>query len=287
MFNIKEYFNYSKQEVRGVLVLLILILLVFILPLIVETFYSKDNLDTSVLKDVELKTINLQKKEQLIIYTNFNPNTVSYSELLKLGLSEKQAKTFINYRKSGGVFKKPKDLKKVYSIDDKLYSKIEPYIVIPHESNKKNSIVKKQKIKPKKTYSHIEDKKIELNGAEIPDLIKLYGIGDVLSKRVIKYRDKLGGFVKPEQLLEVYGVNKEIYNRIKYNIVVDTSKINKIDINKATFKEINAHPYISYVDTKRILKYRKIIGKFNNTKELIDNKLVEDSTYNKLRPYLK
>jgi DNA uptake protein ComE-like DNA-binding protein len=287
MFNIKEYFNYSKQEVRGVLVLLILILLVFILPLIVETFYSKDNLDTSVLKDVELKTINLQKKEQLIIYTNFNPNTVSYSELLKLGLSEKQAKTFINYRKSGGVFKKPKDLKKVYSIDDKLYSKIEPYIVIPHESNKKNSVVKKQKTKPKKTYSHIEDKKIELNGAEIPDLIKLYGIGDVLSKRVIKYRDKLGGFVKPEQLLEVYGVNKEIYNRIKYNIVVDTSKINKIDINKATFKEINAHPYISYVDTKRILKYRKIIGKFNNTKELIDNKLVEDSTYNKLRPYLK
>jgi competence ComEA-like helix-hairpin-helix protein len=230
---------------------------------------------TDVLNSIKKQVSKQIKKKE---YFYFDPNTVSISDLKKMGFTERQSQTLINYRKSGGVFKKKSDLKKIYGITGKLYSNVESYINIKkHESekpNKKNKVIKSVKII------------IDINTADTTELIKLQGIGNVLSKRIIKYRDYLGGFFDKKQLLEVYGIKKETYEKIKNNIIIDTTYIHKIDINKADFKIMVKHPYLSYTDTKRIIKFRELSGNFTNILQLKTNNLVSNETYAKIKHYI-
>lgn len=98
---------------------------------------------------------------------------------------------------------------------------------------------------------------IEMNTCDTLQLKELPGIGPVLSKRIIKYRDLLGGYYSNIQLMEVFGMTAEIFKKCKPYLVADVSKIRKLDINNASFKEINAHPYISYDQTKVIFTTRR------------------------------
>jgi competence protein ComEA len=128
---------------------------------------------------------------------------------------------------------------------------------------------------------------IELNTADSIDLIKLYGIGPSLSRRIIRYRNFLGGYCNREQLLEVYGLNQETYNKIANAITTDTSLIQKINLNQIEFKALNKHPYFSYAHTKSVFKYRKLMNGFRSVNEIVANNLVDSATYAKVKPYLR
>ncbi len=61
----------------------------------------------------------------------------------------------------------------------------------------------------------------------------------------------------------VFGMSDEIYTLCSTYLFIDTAKIIKLDVNKATFKEINAHPYISYDQTKVICNTRRSLKFFS------------------------
>ena len=128
---------------------------------------------------------------------------------------------------------------------------------------------------------------IELNKADSIDLIKLHGIGSVLAKRIINYRNFLGGYYKTDQLLEVYGLKTDTYNSILQFVKVDTTYIQRMNLNTIEFKSLNKHPYITYSNTKTILKYRKLMQSFTSISELIENHLVDSITYNKIQHYVR
>ena len=88
------------------------------------------------------------------------------------------------------------------------------------------------------------DEMVELNSADTTRLKMLRGIGSGYAKMIVAYREKLGGFYKAEQLLEVYKFPDETYQKIKHQLSVDTTLIRKIKINEATVKELKSHPYI-------------------------------------------
>lgn len=104
---------------------------------------------------------------------------------------------------------------------------------------------------------------VSINSCDTSTLETLPGIGPVLSRRIIKYRELLGGYYTKDQMLEVFGMTDENYNRFVKHITIDTLKIRKLNLNTATFKEINAHPYISYEQTKAIFKLRSKSTKLN------------------------
>lgn len=104
---------------------------------------------------------------------------------------------------------------------------------------------------------------VSINSCDTATLETLPGIGPVLSRRIIKYRELLGGYYAKDQMLEVFGMTDENYNRFVRYITIDTLKIRKLNLNTATFKEINAHPYISYEQTKAIFKLRSKSPKLN------------------------
>ena len=102
------------------------------------------------------------------------------------------------------------------------------------------------------------DEMVELNSADTTRLKQLRGIGSGYAKMIVSYREKLGGFYKAEQLLEVYKFSDETYQKIKNQLQVDTTLIRKIKVNTATVKELKAHPYISYYQALSIVENREL-----------------------------
>ncbi len=294
---IKEYFNYSKSERRGLLVLIVLIVGVFIVPVILNSKKNSNTLNIadfeSQLNHFEPTQVKPDNKTHTVStkYFNFDPNTISKKGLIKLGLSKQQAQTLINYRKAGGVFEKPTDLKKIYSIDNRMYKSLYPFIkiknIIVNDAIVDSELLKNHKPKTESPISNKPVLLVELNTADSVDLIKLNGIGNILAKRITSYRNFLGGYYKKEQLLEVYGLKNETYKSINKLVCIDTAHIQKMDLNTIEFKLLNKHPYITFANTKAILKYRKLMGGFKSMSELIENHLVDSTTYNKIKHYIR
>jgi DNA uptake protein ComE-like DNA-binding protein len=128
---------------------------------------------------------------------------------------------------------------------------------------------------------------IDINSSDSATLVSLPGIGPVLSVRIIKYRRLLGGFARIEQLKEVYGLAPETFEMIKGRVFADSTKVTRININSATFKEIIRLPYIEKYEVTAILKYRELKGRIIRINDLIDNKLLVPEKARKVSPYLK
>jgi DNA uptake protein ComE-like DNA-binding protein len=203
----------------------------------------------------------------------FDPNKAEINELTEFGLNQFQAKNVVAYRSKGGIFRVPDDIMKIYGIDSVLYQSIKSNIRI------ENSAVNM-------TYTITEPLYIELNEADSFDLDELNGIGPSFASRIVKYRDRLGGFYSPSQVLEVYNFPIETYSKIEGNIFADTLKIRKIRINFTDFKELIRHPYFSKQKVELILKYREKHGPFANLSDVKASGIFNDEEFKKVKPYL-
>ncbi len=295
---LKNYFNYSRGEIRGIVVLMVLNVVIFLVPGIIRKHVRLSHTDFSSFEkqidNVESQTATTDNTDLATLNKLFffDPNTVSKIGLMQLGLTEKQVKTFIKFREAGGQFEKADDLKKVYSINDELFTKLKPFIKFQSiaeniaTSNRSLPVIDSTSSNLEKESHNLNFTLLNINKADSNLLMTLSGIGPVLSKRIVNYRKYLGGYYRKEQLREVYGLDEETYDQIKDKIIVDTSGIKKINLNRVDFKTLNRHPYLSYADTKTIIKYREIMGEFTSKHNLLENHLVDSATYNKISVYL-
>jgi len=128
---------------------------------------------------------------------------------------------------------------------------------------------------------------IEINSSDTSELKKLKGIGSVYSKRIVKYRDLLGGFYKKEQLMDVYGIDNELYSRIEKSITIDTALIRKIRIDTASFSDLLRHPYLDIEDVKAIVNARDSADSPHAPAGLILQDILPDKKYQKIKYYLE
>ena len=127
---------------------------------------------------------------------------------------------------------------------------------------------------------------IELNSADSSDFMTLPQITPKLARTMVRFRDALGGYYSKTQLLEVYGMDSVCYNAIINKVTLDISKVEKININNATEKELTHHPYIHKKLAKAIYDYRKTNGSFSNSQELMKVDGIDEDKYAKLAPYI-
>ncbi|GAB3013117.1 hypothetical protein GCM10027284_35980 [Cyclobacterium sediminis] len=118
------------------------------------------------------------------------------------------------------------------------------------------------------------------------ELQMVQGVGPVLSARISEYRANLGGFHRPEQLLEVYGVDEALAEKIYSTFVFEPRITSKININQADFKQLIQHPYIDYGATKVILAYRNQHGAFGSAEDLLKIKIFNRPWVDRVAPYL-
>ena len=318
---IRSYFGFSKTETNGFLVLIpVMAFLLFVPKIYVQVFSSTydsyvedrqllDSLVTAwnanVIEPKKSKKIVLGRRGINVELRNFDPNHTSVPQLCSLGISLEVANRIRNYRQKGGSFRIKADLTKIYGLSDSLYQVLEPYILLPDQKKytktKPNDIKKSfkeekygkskgEKQAPlKKTFIAKKNfLKIDINQADTSQLMQLKGVGRTLSQRVIKYRKLLGGYIEVKQLGEVYGLSDSLVVSLEHQLFI--GKIfepEKIELNLATFKELNSHPYISYEQTKDILNTKSKYGKFKKTEDLQRLNTFTESELERLIPYLK
>lgn len=274
---VKNWFGYSRRERTGSFILLIIIFLVLLVrsaipEKIIEiediTFITSDPGNSLKLEDTPGPA-----DVQLFF---FDPNHVSYDSLILLGLTGKEAGTLINYRNKGGFFTKPSDIKKIYGLGEGKSDRLIPFIVFKPFQIKKTEVVLIRK----------EESLIEVNSCDSALLVSLPGIGPVLSVRIIKYRNLLGGFAVTDQLKEVYGLNEETYELIKGRLFADTALLKRIHINLADYKELARMPYFERFEVSAILKYRELQGRIEAIEDLVLNKILTPEKAEKVSPYL-
>lgn len=288
---LRTYFAFTKQQGRGLFVLICLCLALVLIRLILPLFEPKPGLvlknlpyiyvDSGGIEEKTIPTQNNKEKQQLSLFA-FDPNRVTYDEALQLGLKPHTAKALMNFRNKGFVFREKKDLKKVYGLSPLDYERLEPYIQISEAVKNTES-----ELYTRPTASVSQTKKpipisLELNTADSVSLIALNGIGPAFARRILKYRALLGGYFKTEQLKEVYGFTDELYEKMHPYITIDTQHIHQIRINSDDFKTLNRHPYLSYELTKQVVNARKN----RRLDEAAFRDLINDEVlFQKLRPY--
>jgi len=284
---LNSYFGFNKQQRNGLYVLCCISLFLLVTRLVYPLFIKPDNIQIANIALVEeeidaKRSYAFESKDGAETFGTlfpFDPNTITKSELIKLGLKERTSETFIKFRNRGFVFKQKEDLQKIYGISQKLYSKLEPYILIKNT----NAIVNKKDASTSSATSN-SAKKLELNSADSLALLELKGVGPGYAKRILKYRSLLGGFTSIQQVKEIYGMTDELYQLIAAQCIINSSAIKKININTVDFKTLNKHPYIDYELTKRIFTAKKN-GKF--TEQNIEDAIEDDELIMKIKPYLE
>jgi len=148
-----------------------------------------------------------------------------------------------------------------------------------------NTVARTQKYQPKK--NPVSFKKIDLNKCDSADLESLPGLGPVLSARIVRYRNLLGGYADVSQLKEVYGLPAETVDRISGMLIVDPADIRMIKINQADYRQLIRLPYFTRYEVNAVLKYRELKGKVENIGELVKNGVIDSAKVSKVKWYLE
>ena len=274
---IKNWFGFNRRERRSSIILLILIIIIVLLRIAVpEKNIIVEDVTASISDIGGASGFDISEEQSSVELFSFDPNTVQYDTLIKLGFTKREAGTLIAYRNKGGKFRQPSDLRKVYGIEEVKAEKLIPFVEVKTDTTNKDKFVSKK----------LQKTLIDLNNCDSALLVTLPGIGPVLSVRIIKYRNLLGGFASVNQLKEVYGLPPETFEIIKGRVFADSSVIIGININTAGYKELSRLPYLENYEITSILKYRELKGRIEEMNDLTENKLLTVEKADKVSPYL-
>jgi len=267
--------HFNKGQRNGLMVLGFLIVIALLAPSIYRFQQNKGLLSFSQFEK-EIYQVQKTRENRKVSDKNqaadslfaFDPNTVSDTLMVSLGLSDKQRHQIINYRNKGGIFRNLDAFRQIYAIDPATFARLKDYVYISSEfSNPSASEIKSTQQKndfapkPIKTESRA---KLDINLANAEALEGLKGVGKVLSGRIVAYREQLGGFVSVNQLTEVYGIKPEMYEVIAPQCELGPTKVKKLNLNLLSAKELEEHPYIGRERAKAIAKERTFNGPFKN-----------------------
>jgi DNA uptake protein ComE-like DNA-binding protein len=270
---LKSNLGFSHTEVRGLTLLLILLAAVETVRYNYDTWFP----DTTYL-DIEFTPFerawvdSLQRIDSLDYerkrykapheFTGFvfDPNTLPEHDWMRLGFTQKQAAAIIKIRNKGLRFRKKEDLKKLFCVNERKYTQLEPYIAIQPEQNppfEKQNTPNKKVVRP-----------IEINTADSLALIGIKGIGPYRASKILKRRSQLGGFYSLRQLSEIKGFDDSLLTLLNLFLTVDSSRIKRMAINRISLEDLQKHPYCWYGVGKSIVNYRGNHGPFRSLADL-------------------
>lgn len=219
----KDYFSFSKNERRSVIILLVLIVVVAMLPLFFSRKFTPpvvdENLQALLYSDkkgdsASLVSDNVIARDTQSLQTElfyFDPNKLDADGFSKLGLRAKTIQTILNYRSKGGYFNKPEDIRKIYGLTTAEADRLISYVQIEN-LNAKSGSNKMEAAQALENMNPVHS--IDINTATAEAFESLPGIGDVLSKRIVKFRTSIHGFQSIEDIKRTYGLPDSTYQKI-------------------------------------------------------------------------
>lgn len=215
----------------------------------------------------------------------FDPNLASEADLLRLGLPARTVKGILNYRSKGGKFRKPEDFSKIYTLGEAEFSRLAPYITIGAVATAERPVTYAGGNFPEKKL--VTKGPLDINRAALEDWLRLPGIGEKRARQIVNFRESLGGFLRVEQIGEMYGLPDSVYQSIRPLLVLEYSSIRPINLNTASVEDLDRHPYISFKQATLIVNYRSQHGPFATPDEVSKIIAFTDKKWlDKIRPYL-
>ncbi|MDG2431673.1 helix-hairpin-helix domain-containing protein [Flavobacterium sp.] len=270
---IVDYGKYSKEQALGVislfLVVLILQLCYYYLDFnkyVAESPEKQSWIANQVVVDSLKKGITNTKPT---IFP-FNPNFISDYKGYKLGMSVAEINRLLAFRKSNQYVNSVSEFQKVTLVSDSLLETMSPFFKFPDWVKNKKVTSSFQYESPKQ---FIKSEKVvmkNINEASHEDLVKVYGVGQVLSERILKFKETVGAIVSMDQMSDVWGLSPEVIEKLKLSFKVGAiPEMRKLDINNASIKELGQFVYFKNGLAREIVIYRSMNGDFKNIEDLI------------------
>lgn len=311
---IKEYLSFSKKERTGIIVLVLLILATIAIPYflppspvspsdpaafeklrrqVAQLRAMPDSGEGGMAVDRHLR---LQATKERVTGTVtstlflFDPNSLPLEGWIKLGLPERTAQTIRRYIGKGGRFRRADDLYKIYGLKREEADRLLPYVRIVQPEYGPASMAGESSLaamgKRSRVTSFALPAVVDINTADTNGFIALRGIGPVLARRIVHFREKLGGFHAVDQVGETYGLPDSTFVQIKGLLQCPSPVLRTIDINTADVTMLNLHPYISRPVAHSIVQYRAQHGRYRSVDQLLELAVMTPVLLEKIRPYL-
>jgi competence protein ComEA len=306
----KDWLSFTRKEQYGLVILTILIVILLavrvILPLLSKpaeielisdvNFFTEESVETPDVKSKKSSHKTTGKSSYHFI--RFNPNTVSVTELSRMGLSPFVIVNWMKYREAGGFFKEATDVEKIYGLDSLVLKEMRTFIYF---SSIDQQIKDRERVSLRKNESleHVPDVenkllpgakeqllRIDINRADTARLRLINGIGPVFSQRIVDFRKVLGGFYSIEQLGEVYGLPPDLIEKVRVNLIVNSEDVSKMAVNSVSLRKLQAHPYINFYQAKEIVEYRRNNGSVTGREVLKKFSSFDEMSLEKVLPYL-
>lgn len=240
------------------------------------TLESVERFESKRLSNTEKKVKPRKKgKKYFPPKSRFNPNDYSLDDWMALGLSVKQSQSILNFVQRG-IYSNSA-LEKIYVMPTEVYDLIKDSTYYEKQITE-FTVIKDSVVKPLPL--------LEINAASKEDLIELNGVGEFYAKQILKYKNELGGFVFIEQLLEVWKMRLETYEKLLPQLSIDTNKVKKINVNTCSLEDLRSHPYLDYYQANSIIKIRMQKDGYNELQEILESKLINEEEFQRLLPYL-
>ncbi|WP_396633724.1 ComEA family DNA-binding protein [Maribacter sp. R86514] len=287
----KSHFKFNKQERSGIFFLLLFLITVQVGYYLYKTKAIGQTLplkvDSAVQAEIDSLKILASTKDTVRMYP-FNPNFITDFKGYILGMSVAEIDRLHEFRSEKRFVNSAKEFQNVTKVSDSLLSTFSPYFKFPEwtQNRKKKSASKSNTFTQDSEVKEVVVWK-DLNTATAEDLRMISGIGEKLSARIIKFRDRLGGFLVEDQLQDVYGLKPDVIERtLKKFKVVTKPNILKINVNTATAEELSKLIYLQKHVAKSIVNYRNLNGSINSLNELVKIEEFPSERINRIALYL-
>jgi DNA uptake protein ComE-like DNA-binding protein len=270
-----SFFMFSSQQKKGILMLFLIIIalqLFYFFSDFSQTEKKYPEKESWLALQSEIDSLRLPKYEKPKLFS-FNPNFISDYRGYKLGMSTEEIDRLLAFRKENKYVNSAEEFQNVTKVSDSLLRVLSPYFKFPDWIQNKKSFKKYDKAEEAAVVKKIVISALDINMANKEDLMKVRGIGEALSNRILERRASLDAFVSIKQLNEIWGLSPEVVEELqKYFRISSLPDIKKIPVNTASLKELSQFPYFKYALAKQIITYRSMNGNITDIKDMINIK---------------
>ncbi|WP_395046742.1 helix-hairpin-helix domain-containing protein [Flavobacterium sp.] len=270
--NIKQYFIFNKEQKIGLAVLIGLIITVQLLYFFID--FSTKKIPTKeeeqwLAVQTEIDSMKSISNENTYKMYPFNPNFITDFKGYKLGMKVTEIDRLLAFRKTNKYVNSTQEFQNVTKVSDSLLATISPYFKFPDWVTNKKNYASYENTNHKDFNKKEKIVIININEASKDDLMKIYGIGDAISDRILKQKEVFGSFVSMSQMEDIWGLSPEVITQLNSHFkVAGTTTTNKIDINNVSTKELTKFPYFKYALAKEIVTYRSMNNGIKDIEDL-------------------
>ena len=291
------FFEPTSSERRGLLILCAALLLALLAGVLVFLRHPKA-VPVAEQRKAETRSNRYYAVAERQFETfDFDPNVADSTTLLRLGFAPFMVRGIYKYRAKGGRYHEPADVKRIPGMTNELWLRLASHIQIDKKyqyvtpeprsySHQQPVAYEEPQQQPRDTMLYPvklqEGSVVALNEADTTALKKIPGIGSYYARRIVYYRQQLGGYASVSQLQEIEGMPEDVGKWL----TVDPSAIHRIDVNHATKNQLVRHPYLRVYRAQDIWNRRHNQGPLKSIDDLRSLPSFSEADIERLTPYL-